>query len=101
LAARLPYVYPRGYSPQFFERYGFRVKLTRSKRTPLAPSRGICGVLLGGVAVVLAIACANVANLFLARVESRRHELAIRAALGAHQHALAVHILMENLTLAF
>jgi len=90
---------PDGFSAKLFEKAGFAPSLRPLKRDVVGDVGNVLWVLMGSIAMVLLIACANVANLLLVRVEGRRQELAIRAALGAGWKRIATELMLESLIL--
>jgi putative ABC transport system permease protein len=88
-----------GYSRAVFEGAGFGPKLQPLKEEIVGNIGSVLWVLMATIGLVLLIACANVANLLLVRAESRQHEMAIRAALGAGWKAIAREMLLESVML--
>ena len=62
--------------------------------------RPVLSLLMGTIAMLLLMACANVANLQLVRTESRSHDLAVQAALGASRSRIALELIGENTLVA-
>ena len=100
LAALMPERFPEAYSEAWYASSGFTPDVTPLRAHVLGRIDSVLWVLLGAVAVVLLIACANVANLLLVRAETRRREQTVRAALGAERAHFAVHFLTESGLLA-
>lgn len=97
--ARFTELYPRAYYPGFVDEFGFRGEAVPLRTRVVGDVAGRLWILLGAVGVVLFIAWANVANLFLVRAEGRRRALAMRSALGAKRRQLAGHYVAESLVL--
>jgi putative ABC transport system permease protein len=93
ITASLKGQYPRWFRDRW-------VGVTPLHESIVGKARGWMLLLLGSVALVLLIACVNVANLLLARATTRSREVSVRAALGASRWRLARGLLVESVLLA-
>jgi predicted permease len=91
--------HPGGLTASMLEEARFTPKVHPLREEVVGDVGGVLWVLFGTVALVLVIACANVANLFLVRTEARQRETSLRRALGAGRSRLALHFLGESVLL--
>jgi predicted permease len=91
--------FPKGMSLAEMQDAQFGPKVRPLKRDVVGDVGNVLWVLLGTVGLVLLIACANVANLFLVRADGRQREIALRTAMGADRVRLAREFFLESITL--
>src|SRR5215831_7612217 len=94
LAHSLAHAYPKDYPKKF------NVQMETVADMVVGQFKTILYTLLGAVGLLLLIACANVANMLLARATAREKEIAIRASLGAGRWRLVRQLLLESLLLS-
>lgn len=90
---------PPGFSLELFKKARIGPNVRPLKQDVVGDVGKLLWVLMGGIGMVLLIACANVANLLLVRTKGRQQELAIRAALGASHARIAGELLFESLVI--
>ena len=105
MARMIPLVFDRfamwpGLTRKMFEEAGLGPNVRPLSQEVIGDVGRVLWILVGTVGIVLLIACANVANLFLVRAEGRQQELAVRVALGASRSRLARELLAESVGLA-
>ena len=89
-----------GSNSHFFEAWRICGALKPLKQQVIGGIGNMLWLVMGTIGVVMLIVCTNVANLLLVRADSRRQELAVRAALGAGSGRIARELIFESLVLA-
>src|SRR6267154_384067 len=88
-----------GTNPHFYETWKITPMIRPLKREVTGNVSDVLWVVMGTIGLVMLIACANVTNLFLVRIEARQQELAVRAALGAGWARMVRGLLVESVML--
>jgi predicted permease len=86
----------KGSNPHFYETWKITPMIRPLKQEVVGNVSEVLWVVMGTIALVMLIACANVTNLMLVRVEARQQELAVRAALGAGWGRIVRGLLVES-----
>lgn len=92
---------PEGFSIKLFENAHIGPNIRPLKQDVVGDIGNVLWIVMASIGLVMLIVCANVANLLLVRVESRRQELALRAALGAGRGRIAGELFLESAILGF
>jgi predicted permease len=90
-----------GTNPRIYETWRITPMIRPLKQEVIGNVGEFLWVVMGTIGVVMLIACANVANLLLVRVEARQQELAVRTALGASWMRIVRGLLVESVMLGF
>jgi predicted permease len=88
-----------GTNPHFYETWKITPMIRPLKREVIGNISDVLWVVMGTIGLVMLIACANVTNLVLVRIEARRQELAVRTALGASWGRVVRALLVESVIL--
>jgi len=88
-----------GTNPHFYETWKITPTIRPMKQEVIGNVSEVLWVVMGTIGLVMLIACANVTNLLLVRVEGRQQELAVRAALGAGWGRIVSGLLVESVML--
>jgi predicted permease len=88
-----------GTNPHFYETWKITPMIRPLKREVIGNVGDVLWVVMGTIGLVMLVACANVTNLFLVRVEARQQELAVRVALGAGWGRMVRGLLVESVML--
>jgi predicted permease len=90
-----------GTNPHFYENWRIRPAIRPLKQAVIGSIGNVLWVVMGTIGLVMLMACANVTNLMLVRIEARQQELAVREALGASSRRILRIILVESGLLGF
>jgi predicted permease len=99
LLGDLPTTFPGDQAAPVLANAGMKALLRDLREEVVGDIAPALWILLGAVGLIFLIGCANVANLFLVRADGRRHEIAVRAALGETRGRLIGSLLIESVTL--